>query len=233
MSIARREMLAGGLMLGALGVGTWLTPRTPMNLKGDRTLASIVPESFDAWQSAYDPGLIVPIEEGSLTSILYDELLTRRYINSETAQQIFLLIAYGGTQTDALQLHRPESCYPALGLAIAERSEIQLALPGTSIPSVALVAKAPGRTEDIVYWTRMGPLFPQSASAQRSDKLNLAMRGIIPDGILIRASLIRDDSTPPQFEELKAFLSELVSAVAPLDRGVLAGSPAAPFRPQR
>lgn len=233
MSIARREMLAGGLMLGALGLGTWLAPRTPMKLKGDRTLASIVPENFDAWQSAYDPGLIVPIEEGSLTSVLYDELLTRRYINSESAQQIFLLIAYGGTQTDSLQLHRPESCYPALGLAITQRTEFQLALPGTSIPSVALVAKAPGRTEDIVYWTRMGPLFPQSASAQRSDKLNLAMRGIIPDGILIRASLIRDESQPPRFDELKTFLSELVSAVAPSERRVFAGATAGPFRPHR
>ncbi|MCP9222067.1 EpsI family protein [Erythrobacter sp. LQ02-29] len=222
MSMARREMLAGGLLFGALGMATWLTPRTRMNLLGRQDLEALVPENFGAWKSSYDPSLVVPIKEGSLTDTLYDELLTRRYVNAATGAQIYLMIAYGGTQTDALQLHRPETCYPAVGMRIVERERFTLPVAGREIPSVALVAQAPGRTEDIVYWTRMGPRFPQTAGAQRSDKLQLAMKGIIPDGVLIRASLIRDDGET-HFEELGAFLSGLVSAVPPSKRAVLIG----------
>lgn len=222
MTIARREFVLGGLMVGALGVAEALRPRRQIELMGERALADIVPERFGPWQSVYDPSLVQPVSEGSLSDQLYDDLLTRRYIHDETGAQMMLLIAYGRSQTDALQLHRPESCYPAVGLPIVARRETELMLAGKLIPAVALTAQAPSRTEDIVYWTRMGQDFPQTASAQRSDKLRMAMRGYVADGALIRASQIRagDDA---DMEHIAAFLAGLVQATPQGDQAALVG----------
>ena len=222
MTIARREFVLGGLMVGALGVAEALRPRRQIELMGERKLAEIVPEQFGPWQSVYDAGLIQPVSEGSLSDQLYDDLLTRRYIHAETGAQMMLLIAYGRSQTDSLQLHRPEACYPAVGLPIVARRETELTLAGRPIPAVALTAQAPNRTEDIVYWTRMGRDFPQTASAQRSDKLRLAMRGYVADGALIRASQIRAGEEA-DMQPIADFLTELVRATPPEDQVALVG----------
>ena len=225
MTIARREFLLGGLMVGALGVAEALRPRNHLDLMGERKLDEIVPGRFGPWASNYDTNLIQPVSEGSLVDELYDDLLTRRYAHAETGEQIMLLIAYGRSQTDALQLHRPESCYPAVGFPITARQETDIALAGRSVPAVTLTAEAPGRIEDIIYWTRMGEMFPQTASAQRQDKLTMAMRGYVPDGILVRASQIRvgEDSTIPNVED---FLAGLVAATPASDQAALVGDPA-------
>ncbi len=222
MTIARREFVLGGLMVGALGVAEALRPRRQIELMGERKLAEIVPEQFGPWQSVYDAGLVQPVSEGSLSDQLYDDLLTRRYIHAETGAQMMLLIAYGRSQTDSLQLHRPEACYPAVGLPIVARQETELVLAGKPIPAVALTAQAPNRTEDIVYWTRMGQDFPQTASAQRSDKLRLAMRGYVADGALIRASQIRTGEEA-DMRHIADFLTELVQATPPGDQAALVG----------
>ncbi len=225
MTVRRREFLVGGLMVGALATAEALRPRNFLDFMGDRKLADIVPERFGQWVSAYDTNLIQPVEEGSLTDQLYDDLLTRRYVHSESGEQMMLLIAYGRSQTDALQLHRPEACYPAVGLPITARELMTLDLAGHSIPAVALTAEAPRRVEDIIYWTRMGQTFPQTAGAQRSNKLKLALRGYVPDGALVRASHIRAgaESTTPQ---IAAFLSGLIAATKPADQAALVGEPA-------
>ena len=219
--IDRRTVLLGGAFAAAFGLGTWLTPRTKLRyLKGE--LDAVIPERFGPWVSEFDPNLIVPPSEGSLTARLYSDLVTRRYRNTVTGEQIMFLAAYGASQTDDLQLHRPETCYPAVGMQIAERKPITLPLAGRAVPAVELVATAPGRVEDIVYWSRMGDSFPQSADAQRSEKLAQAFKGYIPDGILVRASHVRPDGAP-QTADLSAFLGQLVGAMQPQQRLPLLG----------
>ena len=106
-----------------------------------------------------------------------------------------LLVAHGGNQSDLLQLHRPEVCYPALGFAITSKQKTTLAMPGGgTLPVVQLVAVSGERRENIIYWTRLGEFFPTSGSEQRSVLLRSAMQGFVPDGVLVRASLIDDDS---------------------------------------
>ena len=135
-----------------------------------------------------------------------------------------LLIAYGASQSDALQLHRPEACYPAVGFSIAARRLSALAVGTTvSIPSVTLTAKAEGRSEDIVYWARLGELLPQTAAEQRSDRLATAMRGYVGDGVLVRASMVRLGEQPV-YAMLDQFLAEMVVALPPVARPVLIGS---------
>jgi len=208
----RRDLLMGGLLFSAFSASEWLRPRETLNLLGDKDLESLLPRAFGSWSSQYDPSLVVPEREGSLADTLYSTLVTRRYVNAESGEELYLLTAYGANQTDALQLHRPEACYPAVGLPIQQREETVLALPSDrKIPTVELQAAGGGRVEDIVYWTRMGNEFPQSAGNQRSVKLGLAMQGLIPDGILVRASIIRR-SDQPGFDTIKLFLGGLIAA---------------------
>ena len=222
-TVDRRTMLIGGAFAAAFGAATLLTPRKQMRYLEGTQLSEVIPERFGPWESQFDPNLVVPPTEGSLTDRLYDDLITRRYRNTQTGEQIMLLAAYGGNQTDDLQLHRPEACYPAVGMQITARQPVQLELGGRVVPAVQLTAAAPGRAEDIVYWSRMGNSFPQTSGAQRSEKLALAMQGYIPDGILVRASQIRPTNAPPA-TNLGPFLSQMVAAVSAKNRLALIGA---------
>src|SRR3546814_12247069 len=57
------------------------------------------------------------------------------------------------------------------------------------MPVRELIAVGPARTESILYWTRVGDALPTSNSAQRLDRLRMAMAGYVPDGLLARFSL--------------------------------------------
>ena len=48
---------------------------------------------------------------------IYNQTLTRTYINPR-GDRIMLSIAYGRDQSDALQMHKPELCYPAQGFRL-------------------------------------------------------------------------------------------------------------------
>lgn len=223
MTIARREFIFGGLALGALATAEFLRPRIAMDLVGSEDVNDIVPENLGPWQSVKDASLVQPVREGSLVDELYDGLLTRRYVNQTNGAQIMLLIAHGRSQTDALQLHRPEACYPAVGIPIASKQDTVLPLAQKQIPAVALTAQSPSRTEDIIYWTRMGEQFPQSASIQRSEKLKLALRGLIPDGMLVRISQIRVGEEA-DFDTLRDFAAIMVNTIKPEQRAALIGT---------
>lgn len=223
MNIARREFLLGGLMVGALGTAEFLRPRQEIDLMGELMLEEIVPNTLGPWQSVEDASLVQPVQEGSLMDTLYDGLLTRRYVNQQTGAQIMVLMAYGHSQTDSLQLHRPEVCYPAVGIPIIAQADTAITFGTKTIPAVQLVAQSPSRTEDIIYWSRMGEEFPQSASRQRAVKLKMAMRGYIPDGILVRVSQLRTGGEP-DYTLIKAFIQEMLTGIKPTERAPLIGT---------
>lgn len=209
----RREFLVGGLGAGAFGLSEYLRPRETIRLFSGK-LETVVPDSFGRWREHPGGAVIAPVTPNSLADRLYSATLTRVYYPIDNAgPAIMLLIAYGGEQSDLLQLHRPESCYPAVGLGIAERELGVVPLGGGGkVPSVFLSASGQERLEDIVYWTRLGEALPRSAAEQRSDRLRAAMQGKIGDGILVRASTVRIGAEP-SWPYLAAFLADLVRAI--------------------
>ena len=214
--IARRDFLFGGACVAALAAAEALRPRTLITLMKGLPLTQLVPARIGVWVLGEGGDIVVPKVPGSLSAKLYTDTLTRLYVNSETGEQVMLLIAYGRAQSDILQLHRPESCYPAIGLPIMFRRDDDIALgrAGGAIPAVALTAGAGNRIEDIVYWTRLGEYLPRSAADQRRDRLKTAMDGIVSDGVLIRASTLRmDPEGGPLHDRLNAFLVAFVSAI--------------------
>lgn len=223
---SRRDVLAGLVCLGALGSAEALRPRRHMvRMPEGQNLSGIVPRAFGAWHLGGDGDIVQPRTEGSLASRLYSDELARIYQHrDDPSRQIMLAIAYGGRQSDALQLHRPEACYPAMGFVIGERRFTHLDIAGRpSIPTVSVAAHTGPRHEDIVYWTRLGQTFPRDNSEQRSARLAAALRGEIPDGVLVRASTLRYDPSAPRFTVVEGFLRDLALALPKPAAEVLLG----------
>ena len=222
--IARRELVLGGACMAAGAAAGALKIRKEVTLLGPKKIADVVPTAFGHWtsQDVGDPYAVNGPE--SLSSKLYNELVTRQYADGGPGAPILALFAYGRHQSDELQLHRPEVCYPAFGYEVVRNEPLPLKIGGiATVPARRLAAQAEDRRDSIIYWSRMGELIPQDSRQQRMVRLKIAMRGILPDGLLCRFSMTGD--TPQQnWRQMEAFIDSLVLAVAPDERKVLIGT---------
>src|SRR3546814_6209284 len=103
---------------------------------------------------------VLPQDEVSRSAQLYSQLVSRVYAGSGR-DAVMMVIAYGDSQSDTLQLHRPEVCYEAAGFKIT-RSEPVAFDVGLRAPLTGryVVAEAAYRKEAILYWTRIGDALP-------------------------------------------------------------------------
>lgn len=225
--IERREFLFAGSCAAALGVGEWMRPRKlTLLLPENEKLTNVIPLQFDGWKAGGGGDIVLPDMEGSLAAKLYSERVARSYrrTKGDEVQDVMLLAAYGRAQSDVLQLHRPEKCYPATGFAITYSHLYQLPLPnGVAVPAVQLTAQMGSRVEDILYWTRLGEMLPQTYSDQRWARFTNAWRGYIADGVLMRASMIRTDNNTPGFDALSDFMRDMVMGIRPNRRSSMIG----------
>jgi EpsI family protein len=223
--IARRDLIVGAACLGGAGVAYALQPRRHVTLlEHGRTVEGIVPRAFGSWRSQDVTDLVAPKIEDSLASQLYGETVGRIYRNMDTGEEIMTLLAHGDSQTEDLQLHRPEVCYPAFGFLLSHDVPIDVGLGhNVAIPARRLVAEAPDRRENIVYWARLGEFLPIDRREQQVDRLATAMRGDIADGLLARFSMLGADSAGA-IAVIQRFIPLLVRATAPANRNVLIGS---------
>lgn len=186
---------------------------------GTIKLEDIVPTHFAGWNFVTASGLVLPPQD-QLESKVYHQLLTRVYSRAD-GQSIMLLIAYGGSQDGVVQIHRPEICYPAAGynLTALEDHVVRLA-PQVRIPSRFVVADSPSRKERMIYWTRLGSDFPRRWSEQRLSVFEQNMKGIIPDGVLVRIST---DNADAASAILDSFAADLYGASNGMLKRLLAG----------
>jgi EpsI family protein len=223
--IARRDLLIGAACISAAAAGAALKPRRRVSLLAqNESLADIVPAKFGAWRSedVGDPMAINGPE--TLSARLYNQLVTRVYTNDETQGSVFMLLAYGGQQTDELQLHRPEICYPAFGFSLLQNEPTTLDIAkGVVVPARRILADSESRRESVIYWTRMGEYLPASGGQQREDRFRIAMQGIIPDGLLSRFSTTASDSTDA-WRHIETFVAALITATPANHRRVLIGT---------
>ncbi|HEY0447075.1 MAG TPA: EpsI family protein [Allosphingosinicella sp.] len=220
---SRREFMLGGMLLAASGTAYALTPRRKLSLLNGADLGKMIPRSFGGWSEVPTDALVVPQTEGSLSARLYSQTVGRVYQNSEN-EIVMMLIAYGDTQSDQLQLHRPETCYPAFGFDIEAARPVPIPLaPGVAIPARRLTALTDVRREQIMYWTRIGEHLPASEAEQRLMKLRTAFAGWIPDGVLVRFSNVSRD--PEVGDRVNArFAAAFVDQIPPAARRVLMGT---------
>lgn len=224
--LRRRDLMFGLPLLGAAGAAWALKPRTRMNLLGDASLEEAIPERIGPWEVTPSNAFILPeAREGSLAATLYDQQLSRLYTGPGVIP-VMLVIAYGSTQSDLLQLHRPEVCYRAVGFSIDRFDRVDVAVGGARVPMRALTARANERTEPILYWTRIGDLLPTSNNEQRLMKLQTEMAGYIGDGVLVRLSTVAEP-TPDVFDALEEFARQLLLTISGAPLEALVGRPTA------
>lgn len=225
--LKRRELLLGLPLLGAAGAAFALTPRERLTLLGKKSLEDGIPKHILDWSVSPSNAVILPeAQEGTLAARLYDQTVSRLYL-SPTNIPVMMVIAYGSTQSDQLQLHRPEVCYQAVGFEVSESKAVRVPLNNEqSLPARQLVARNNDRTEPILYWTRIGDFLPASGTEQRLMKLRTEFQGYVADGVLVRLSTVAEP-VPEVFETLKRFASALVHSADPLVQPALVGRPLA------
>jgi EpsI family protein len=218
----RRDFLIGGLTLTAAGVAEALRPRKRLVLLRKGTIAQAMPTTFGAWTAEGSTGLVSPEQAGRLARTLYSEIVQRVYSQTHTGAEVMVLAAYGDTQSDLLQLHRPESCYPAVGFNIASSKAAQIPIGGgAAVPGRRVVAVTEDRRENIVYWTRIGESLPQTASEQRNARFSDAVHGYVSDGILFRCSVLGDSERA--FRVLDEFVPAVIASTTHDQRPALIG----------
>jgi len=196
-------------------------------------LPSALPAAVGGWrQVTSDLAPVDPTDRGEGLGLndVYDAVENRAYANA-AGDQIMVTLAYRRIQRPESKIHRPELCYYAQGYAISGNRPVMISGPNGTIAARTFEAQGQARGETVVYWIRIGDETPSSAWATRLLLFRAGLRGLAPDGILVRASMIGDRLSARgqsrHVQVLRAFLTQLTGAASPAGRRLLVGAPRA------
>ncbi len=131
-------------------------------------LEQMFPKSFGRW--TYEPSvkLVEPPGSDTLSKQIYNAEIARGYRDAD-GHLVLLLVAYGSSQSDRLQLHRPEICYAAQGFRVSRPTTHTLSMRSDlpALPVVRLLAQRDARVEPITYWMRLGDAVATGAMARQ------------------------------------------------------------------
>lgn len=218
--------MIGVLMITAALAAYALTPTQRMaDLRGAVNLDTLVPRAFGDWRvdESLIPLRVSPEVQAQLDKV-YDQTLARTYINSQ-GQRVMLSIAYGGDQTKALQLHRPEVCYAAQGFSVSKAlaATLDVGKHEAAITVRRLVARLGQRTEPIMYWMRVGDNVVSGRLGQALARYEYGLNGLIPDGVLVRVSSISNDVNTAYAVQTQ-FIDDLSAALGQRSRDFFFGA---------
>lgn len=215
----RRDVLIGGMLaaggVSALAVGP--LSKSPPN--ADRDISALFPDRVGQWRAAEAREAILPPRD-ALSEATYDRITARRYLSE--GPPITLVAAYRAAQDWAGQVHRPEVCYPASGFAIVGKAERTVPIGSTNLPAGILRAERGGRTDRVLYWTRMAEDYPGSVWDQRRQLAGALLTGRTLDGIVVRLS-VTDYGESSDFAPLVAFTRALHAALSAESRRLIFG----------
>jgi EpsI family protein len=175
-------------------------------------LETLFPKQFGEWSmDTRMPAQLVSPDQAAVLNAIYSQTLSRSYVNKQ-GHRVMLSVAYGGDQSDATRAHRPEVCYPAQGFQILSSAQDTLSTPSRPLRVRQLVARQGGRIEPITYWIIVGDKITLGGSEQKLAQLSYSVRGVIPDGMLVRVSTIDSDSKQA-FAIHEAFISDMSTAM--------------------
>jgi EpsI family protein len=197
--------------------GTGLLAGVPTMQAEERDSASLnldalFPLSLGSWRTSGAANAFVrPANEP--TYRIYEQVLERTYVNSE-GWPIMLSVAYGGAQSDGLQMHRPELCYRYSGFSVRTVLPVEIETRGKVVEANRVFAELPGRPEPITYWTTLRGESVRDANTFRLITLSYAVRRIQADGMLVRVSSI-DPLIDRAYALHDAFIRALESTLSP------------------
>jgi EpsI family protein len=224
MKLARKSLLLLALMCGAAVSAVVLRPTLKVaDQQPAIDLKTLVPAQFGDWhEEPQNFAAVVNPQQKEMLDKIYNQTLTRTYVDAK-GYRIMLSVAYGGDQSDGMQLHKPEVCYPAQGFQLLSKTTASIALPFGPLLVTHVDTQLGQRREPITYWTTIGDRVVQNGIHKKLVEMSFGFTGKIPDGLLFRVSSI--DSEIAQAYVLQAnFITQLLGAVTPEQRQRLAGS---------
>lgn len=212
----RKAALLAGAMAAASLLAVAMTPRQHLaDAHLRERMDQVVPTAFGDWQVDRS---IVPVPPSpdvqQVVDATYDETVARTYRDRQ-GRRVMLSLAYGRNQHKGMNTHRPEVCYPAQGFKLEQSGQPgQIDLQGRRLDVTRVVAAMGGRHEPITYWLLVGDTVTPFGYTQRWATIRYGLRGVIPDGVLVRVSSIeRDNDTAFQLQE--RFIRDMLAAVGP------------------
>lgn len=219
-----KAALVLALAFGTLaGAHAWRPTARLADARPKVELEQMFPKSFGEW--ANDDRMPVQLVSPDAQAVLdriYNQTLSRTYVNSR-GERIMLSVAYGGDQSDGTRAHRPEVCYPAQGFQIVANSEGTIRTAQHPVRVRHLVAKAGGRNEPISYWVVVGDRITLSGTEQKLAQLSYSLRGVVPDGMLVRVSSISANADEA-YRLQEAFVAAMSSAIPAQYRAQIIGA---------
>jgi EpsI family protein len=194
-------------------------------------LQQMVPKEFGPWKivpsiapvtPAAPEGFVPPDSENS--SRIYSQEVGRGYTDGH-GNIVMLMVAYGPVQNFRLKAHRPEICYTAAGFRILAKSDAEVAYSDGAPPLKVehVIAEREARFEPISYWMRVGNDITTGVLDRQLIRLKYGLRGIIPDGALIRVSTV-GLGAEASYRVQNRFIRDLLAALAPQDKKFFVGA---------
>jgi EpsI family protein len=160
-------------------------------------LQRVIPEHFGSWTLVPSISVVTPpdpegyVQPDANSARIYSQEVGRGYTDDH-GNIVMLLVAYGPVQNYRLKAHRPEMCYTAAGFRITNKvgSQVSYRADAPPIELTRLVAEREARLEPISYWMRVGDDIATGVVDRQIIRLKYGLRGIIPDGALIRVSTV-------------------------------------------
>jgi EpsI family protein len=191
-------------------------------------LDKVIPRDFGNWHLVPNVGLVTPSEPGAylereLSTRIYSQEVTRGYADS-AGNMIMFLVAYGPVQNYRLKSHLPEVCYGAAGFRVSAKTVTQLSYQDGVAPLAIsrLTAEKEQRFEPITYWMKVGADVATGVFDRQIARMKYGLRGIIPDGALIRVSTV-GLSEAASYKLQDQFIRDLLAALPPRDRKFFTG----------
>lgn len=218
---SRRDIIFGGAMAATAGAAWARAPRNRIASIRPGELEKLIPMNVGPWHNEPASGIVLPPPD-ALAKLLYDQQLSRSYV-ADNEMPVMLVIAYGSSQGGALQVHRPEICYPASGFKLTDTILHPLPIrPGDTLPARSFTAASDTRTEQVLYFTRIGDDMPTGWTAQRMAIMRSNLAGDIPDGMLFRVSTIHPNEALAM-RTMERFVRTMMTQINPHVRRKLLG----------
>jgi EpsI family protein len=218
--------LIGSAVLAEVLAPSELMARTSASL----SLEQLIPKQFGTWTLVPEIRPVTPADpEGYVdpdphSARIYSQEVGRGYSDGR-GNVVMLLVAYGPVQNYRLKAHRPEMCYTAAGFRISDKTGTAISYREGAAPirMTRLTAERESRFEPISYWMRVGNDIANGVVDRQLIRLKYGLRGIIPDGALIRVSTIglpREAS----FKLQDQFIRDLLAAIPPQELKFFTGT---------
>jgi EpsI family protein len=216
-------------VLGSAVLANVLAPHELMARTAALDLETAIPRQFGSWTSAPNVHPLTPtdpegvVDPDANNTPIYSQEVGRSFVD-RSGNLVMLMVAYGPVQNYRLKAHRPEMCYTAAGFRISGKhgEELTYAKGQQPLKLTRLVAQREARFEPISYWMRVGNDVATGVVDRQIIRLKYGLRGIIPDGALIRISTV-GLSEEMSFKVQDQFIRDFIAAIAPQDRKFFTG----------